>query len=164
MHTDSTTIHLHGMHQKDSPWADGVAFVSQCPILPGQIYTVRFKVKPFGTSFYHAHIGDQRSAGLYGPLIVIPRTSAPISQPQDDNTEKVHIVMIQDWNHFDDPETLYQRMVHGIFDLERNQVINTTSDISGAKFSRFHCHSGIINGRGRFYSTATKHNLAPLTR
>lgn len=72
MHTDSTIIHLHGMDQNDSPWADGVAFVLQCAILPGQICTVRFKAKPFGTSFYVTHIGDQRSARLYGPLIVIP--------------------------------------------------------------------------------------------
>lgn len=164
MHTDSTTIHLHGMHQKQSPYSDGVAFVSQCPILPGQIYSVKFNAKPFGTSFYHAHIGDQRSAGLYGPLIIIPLSSSKVSQPQDDNTENVHIVSIQDWNHFDDPETLYQRMLFGNFELSKNEAIQTTSDISGAKFSRFHCHSGLINGKGRFYDKVGSHNAAPLTR
>lgn len=163
MHTDSTTIHFHGIHQKRTPWSDGVAFVSQCPILPGQIYTYSFYAKPFGTSFYHAHIGDQRSAGLYGPLVIIPLSSVNISTPQDDNNGKVHTVTIQDWNHFDDPETLYQRMLFGTFDLQQNRQIDTTSDISGARFSRFHCHSGIINGKGRFYSTSTQHNQAPLT-
>ena len=164
MHTDSTTIHLHGIHQKDSPWSDGVAFVSQCPILPSQIYTVKFRAKPFGTSFYHAHIGDQRSAGLYGPLIIIPLSSSKVSQPQDDNTENVHVVSIQDWNHFDDPETLYQRMLFGNFDFSKNKAIETTSDISGANYSRFHCHSGLINGKGRFYHAINSHNSAPLTR
>lgn len=164
MHTDSTTIHLHGIHQKSTPWSDGVAFVTQCPILPGQIYTVKFNAKPYGTSFYHAHIGDQRSAGLYGPLIIIPLSSSKVSQPQDDNTEKVHVVSIQDWNHNDDPETLYQRMLFGNFDLDKNKVIDTTSDISGAKFSRFHCHSGLINGKGRFYTQNHLNNAAPLTR
>ncbi|VDH93932.1 Hypothetical predicted protein [Mytilus galloprovincialis] len=164
MHTDSTTIHFHGLHQKRTPWSDGVAFVSQCPILPGQIYTYSCYAKPFGTSFYHAHIGDQRSAGLYGPLVIIPLSSVNISTPQDDNDGKVYTVAVQDWNHFDEPETLYQRMLFGSFDLQRNEVINTTSDISGAKFSRFHCHSGIINGKGRFYNKLTTHNQAPLTK
>lgn len=150
MHTDSTTIHFHGIHQKRTPWSDGVAFVSQCPILPGQIYTYSFYAKPFGTSFYHAHIGDQRSAGLYGPLVIIPLSSVNISTPQDDNNGKVHTVTIQDWNHFDDPETLYQRMLFGTFDLQENKQIDTTSDISGTRFSRFHCHSGIINGKVGF--------------
>jgi FtsP/CotA-like multicopper oxidase with cupredoxin domain len=55
MHTDSTTIHFHGMHQKKTPWSDGVAFVSQCPILPGQIYTYKFYGKPFGTGIELRH-------------------------------------------------------------------------------------------------------------
>ena len=64
MHTDSTTIHWHGMHQKGTPESDGVAFISQSPILPGGTYTYKFTAQPHGTSFYHAHIGDQRSMGL----------------------------------------------------------------------------------------------------
>ncbi|VDH91122.1 Hypothetical predicted protein, partial [Mytilus galloprovincialis] len=164
MHTESTTIHFHGMHQKQTPWSDGVAFVTQCPILPGQTYTYVFYAKPFGTSFYHAHIGDQRSAGLYGPLIIIPLSSSNISTPQDNNNENVHTVTIQDWNHFDDPETLYQRSRFGIFDLQKNKAVNATSDISGAKYSGFHCHSGLINGKGRFYSSLNTHNQAPLTK
>lgn len=164
MHTDSTTIHFHGMHQKKTPWSDGVAFVSQCPILPGQTYTYTLYGKPFGTSFYHAHIGDQRSAGLYGAFIVIPISSDGISVPQDDNIDNVHTVALQDWNHLDEPETLYQRMLFGIFDLQTNKIINTTSDISGAKFSRYHCHSGLINGKGRFYHSLTLHNNSPLTK
>ncbi|CAG2237756.1 unnamed protein product [Mytilus edulis] len=105
----------------------------------------------------------QRSAGLYGPLVIIPLSTLNISTPQDDNNGKVHTVTIQDWNHFDDPETLYQRMMFGTFDLQENKQIDTTSDISSAYFTRFHCHSGIINGKGRFYNSLTAHNQAPLT-
>jgi hypothetical protein len=64
--------------------------------------------------------------------------------------------------HFDEPETLYQRMLFGVFDPQTNKRINTTSDISGAKFSRYHCHSGLINGKGRFYNSSTSHNGSPL--
>ncbi|CAC5381990.1 unnamed protein product [Mytilus coruscus] len=33
-----------------------------------------------------------------------------------------------------------------------------------AKYSGFHCYSGLINGKGRFYSSLTTHNQAPLTK
>jgi iron transport multicopper oxidase len=32
----ATTIHWHGLHQKNTSWADGAAFVSQCPIVPSR--------------------------------------------------------------------------------------------------------------------------------
>uniref|UniRef100_A0A8W8HTY5 L-ascorbate oxidase n=1 Tax=Magallana gigas TaxID=29159 RepID=A0A8W8HTY5_MAGGI len=107
MHTDSTTIHWHGMHQKGTPRSDGVAFISQNPILPGLTFTYRFSAQPHGSSFYHAHIGDQRSMGLYGGLIIYPKYKF-FSQPQVGFT-----VLLQDWNHDDEPETLYRRMLNG---------------------------------------------------
>lgn len=146
MHTDSTTIHWHGMHQKGTPGSDGVAFISQNPILPGLTYTYRFTAKPHGSSFYHAHIGDQRSMGLYGGLIIYPRYQF-FSQPQVGFT-----VLLQDWNHDDEPETLYQRMINGVYDLSRFTQIESTQSIDGANFSRFHMHSALINGKGRFFS------------
>ncbi|XP_076087804.1 uncharacterized protein LOC143058220 isoform X1 [Mytilus galloprovincialis] len=161
MHTDSTTIHWHGLHQKKSPWSDGVAFVTQCPILPGQSYTYKFNAKPFGTSFYHAHIGDQRTMGLYGPLIIIPTPGQKVVLPQEG--DKVFVAIIQDWNHDDDADTSYQKMLFGDFDTS-GKPFTETKDPSGAKYTRFKCHSGLINGRGRFYSSSTFHNDVPLER
>lgn len=31
---ESTTLHWHGLHQRDTPHMDGVPMVSQCPIAP----------------------------------------------------------------------------------------------------------------------------------
>ena len=42
--TESITIHWHGLHQKESPFMDGVAFITQCPIMSGQSFTYEFKV------------------------------------------------------------------------------------------------------------------------
>uniref|UniRef100_A0A8W8HU07 L-ascorbate oxidase n=1 Tax=Magallana gigas TaxID=29159 RepID=A0A8W8HU07_MAGGI len=158
MHTDSTTIHWHGMHQKGTPGSDGVAFISQSPILPGRTFTYKFTAQPHGTSFYHAHIGDQRSMGLYGGLIIYPKYKF-YSQPQVGFT-----VIIQDWNHDDEPEALYQRMLNGVYNQDEKTYIEPTKSIDGANFSRFHMHSGLINGKGRFYSynNALNHNGAPL--
>ncbi|KAK6940276.1 Multicopper oxidase, N-terminal [Dillenia turbinata] len=70
LHTEGVVIHWHGIRQFGSPWADGTASISQCAINPGETFEYRFKVDKAGTYFYHGHLGMQRSAGLYGLLIV----------------------------------------------------------------------------------------------
>ncbi|KAL8545014.1 hypothetical protein ACS0TY_005281 [Phlomoides rotata] len=70
LHTEGVVIHWHGIRQIGTPWADGTASISQCAINPGETFVYRFKVDREGTYFYHGHYGMQRSAGLYGSLIV----------------------------------------------------------------------------------------------
>ncbi|KAH3735401.1 uncharacterized protein LOC127850288 isoform X2 [Dreissena polymorpha] len=158
LHTDSVTVHFHGIHQKGTPWMDGVAFISQCPILPGQSFEHVFKAYPPGTSMYHAHIGDQRSMGLYGAFIVYPRKDPAII-----GLHQI-VALLQDWNHLMDPETAYQRMLTEQFDFTTRRVINTTYSVDRARFSRFEFQSGLINGKGRYWLTANNHNGSPLTR
>ncbi|VVB16913.1 unnamed protein product [Arabis nemorensis] len=68
--TEGVVIHWHGIRQIGTPWADGAAGVTQCAINPGETFTYNFTVDKAGTHFYHGHYGMQRSAGLYGMLIV----------------------------------------------------------------------------------------------
>lgn len=70
LHTEGVVIHWHGIRQIGTPWADGTASISQCAINPGETFVYRFKVDRAGTYFYHGHYGMQRSAGLYGSLII----------------------------------------------------------------------------------------------
>lgn len=70
LHTEGVVIHWHGIRQLGTPWADGTASISQCVINPGETFVYRYKVDKAGTYFYHGHYGMQRSAGLYGSLIV----------------------------------------------------------------------------------------------
>ena len=69
----STAIHFHGMHQKETPWMDGVAQITQCPLGPMQSQTYEFKAYPAGTHYWHAHFSTQIADGLTGPLIVHPK-------------------------------------------------------------------------------------------
>ncbi|KAK8384269.1 hypothetical protein O3P69_009199 [Scylla paramamosain] len=39
LHLDSTSIHWHGIHQRGTPYMDGVPFLTQCPILPGTTFS-----------------------------------------------------------------------------------------------------------------------------
>ncbi|XP_078312879.1 uncharacterized protein LOC111102118 [Crassostrea virginica] len=156
MQTESTAIHWHGIQQVNSVYSDGVPYITQCPILPGQNYTYEFEAKQHGTHFYHSQIGNQRSMGLYGALIINPKTN---------EVPEIHegfTVLLQDWNHDDDPETSYLRMINGVYNLDTRKYENPTHSLDGTNFSSFRFHSGLINGMGRFYRTNSTSNESPL--
>ncbi|RWW41627.1 hypothetical protein BHE74_00052886 [Ensete ventricosum] len=67
----------HGVRQLRSGWADGPAYVTQCPIPTGRSYVYNFTiVGQRGTLFWHAHISWLR-ATLYGPIIILPKLGVP---------------------------------------------------------------------------------------
>ena len=43
--SDSVTIHFHGLHQRGTPYFDGMPYITQCPIAAGQTFTHEFKVR-----------------------------------------------------------------------------------------------------------------------
>ncbi|XP_073149999.1 laccase-17-like [Henckelia pumila] len=74
---NNISIHWHGIRQLRSGWADGPAYVTQCPIQTGQSYIYNFTiVGQRGTLWWHAHISWLRST-LYGPLIILPKHNVP---------------------------------------------------------------------------------------
>ncbi|KAK4275843.1 hypothetical protein QN277_018861 [Acacia crassicarpa] len=93
--TEGTVIHWHGIRMKGTPWADGTASISQCAINPGETFHYRFKVDKAGTYFYHGHFGMQRSAGLYGSLIV----DLPEGQKEPFHYDEEFNLLLSDWWH-----------------------------------------------------------------
>ncbi|XP_064950778.1 laccase-4-like [Musa acuminata AAA Group] len=74
---DNVTIHWHGVRQLRSGWADGPAYVTQCPIQSGQSYVYNFTiVGQRGTLFWHAHISWLRTT-LHGAIIILPELGVP---------------------------------------------------------------------------------------
>lgn len=57
MYSEPTTIHWHGQPQKDSPYMDGVPYITQCPIQPCNSFRYTFNASQAGTHFWHSHIG-----------------------------------------------------------------------------------------------------------
>ena len=52
-------------------WADGPAFVTQCPIVPKRNFLYQFSgYNQAGTFWYHAHVAPQYCDGLRGPLVI----------------------------------------------------------------------------------------------
>lgn len=76
MEDEQTTIHWHGIDQRDTVWMDGVHGVTQCGIPPGETFVYEFSVaEQRGTFWYHAHVSVQYTDGLYGPLVGYPSPS-----------------------------------------------------------------------------------------
>ncbi|XP_055883293.1 uncharacterized protein LOC106073971 [Biomphalaria glabrata] len=150
--TSGISIHWHGLHQKGTAWSDGVGFITQCPILPGQTFTYRFVADPKGTFWYHAHAGTQLSMGLLGPFIV--RERRPLQMEE-------FIMMLQDWNHDMDSDLLHYKMVYGNYDNRTKG--QPTGSLEGAHFSLFKFQSGLINGKGRYFKPDGSFIEAPLT-
>lgn len=88
MRSEVLSVHWHGLYQRNTPFMDGVPFITQCPILPGQTFTYKFQAYPKGTFWYYSTTGLQRIDGASGALIVRPRGA-------DSTTE--HILQVQEW-------------------------------------------------------------------
>ena len=69
---ESTSIHFHGVLLPNS--MDGVPFITQPPIKPGETFTYEFTAKNPGTHIYHSHhnAAEQVTKGLFGAFIIEP--------------------------------------------------------------------------------------------
>ncbi|KAL0380148.1 UNVERIFIED_CONTAM: Laccase-1 [Sesamum angustifolium] len=105
----NTTIHWHGVRQVRTGWADGPAYITQCPIGAGKTYTYNFSVvNQRGTLWWHAHFSWQR-ASVYGAFIIYPRTPFPFSAPL-----QPHIPLIfGEWWNGDVEVVEREMMLHG---------------------------------------------------
>ncbi|KAJ1426408.1 Multicopper oxidase, type 1 [Sesbania bispinosa] len=69
----NVTIHWHGIKQLRTSWSDGPAYVTQCPIQPGQSYVYNFTITgQRGTLLWHAHITWLR-ATMHGAIVILPK-------------------------------------------------------------------------------------------
>jgi FtsP/CotA-like multicopper oxidase with cupredoxin domain len=72
--TEPFTLHFHGLTVPNDQ--DGVPYVTQPPIMPGEYWTYEFPiVDPPGMYVYHSHFNsaEQVGKGLYGALNVVPK-------------------------------------------------------------------------------------------
>lgn len=80
---ESTSIHFHGVLTPNA--MDGVPFITQPPVRPGQTFTYEFTARPVGSHMYHSHNGDEQiTRGLLGAFIVEPRDRASAAQVASD--------------------------------------------------------------------------------
>jgi FtsP/CotA-like multicopper oxidase with cupredoxin domain len=71
--TESTAVHFHGVIVPNN--MDGVPFVTQPPIKPGQSFTYEFVARNPGSHMYHSHHNSTKQVGqgLLGAFIIEPK-------------------------------------------------------------------------------------------
>ncbi|PPD95402.1 hypothetical protein GOBAR_DD07562 [Gossypium barbadense] len=99
------SIHWHGLKQYRNGWADGPAYITQCPIKTGNSYGYDFNVTgQRGTLWWHAHILWLR-ATVYGAIVIMPKQGMPYPFPKP-NMEQ--LVVLGEWWHKDVEEIVKQ--------------------------------------------------------
>jgi FtsP/CotA-like multicopper oxidase with cupredoxin domain len=70
--TESTSVHFHGVLLPNA--MDGVPYITQPPIKPGETFTYEFTARNPGTHIYHSHhnAAEQVTKGLFGAFIIEP--------------------------------------------------------------------------------------------
>ncbi|KAE8674008.1 Tubby-like F-box protein 5 isoform 1 [Hibiscus syriacus] len=92
-------------------WADGLAYIMQCPIQTGNSYAYDFNVTgERGTLWWHAHILWLRDT-VYGAIVIIPKPGTPFPYPKP-NMEQ--IVVLGEWWHPDVEEIVRQGTKMGL--------------------------------------------------
>ncbi|KAI3443101.1 uncharacterized protein J3R85_000469 [Psidium guajava] len=107
----NVTIHWHGVRQLRTGWADGPAYITQCPIQPGQSYVYNFTITgQRGTLLWHAHILWLR-ATLHGAIVILPKRGVPYPFPKP---HKEVVVVLGEWWKSDTEAVINEAIKSGL--------------------------------------------------
>ncbi|KAJ7892586.1 laccase [Mycena olivaceomarginata] len=152
-----TSIHWHGFFQKGTAWADGPAWVTQCPITPGHSFLYDFEVpNQAGTFWYHSHLSTQYCDGLRGPMVVYdPHDPAKYLYDVDDGGYPTNddiavlsqlppestIITLADWYHLPStqaPPSFNSTLINGLGRYQRGPLSDlAVINVSPGKRYRF---------------------------
>ena len=154
------SIHWHGIDQIDSPEADGVAYITQLPIIPNQNYTYSFRANAGGTYWYHSHAGTQRSDGLYGALIINDAISG-YEHCFDSPAE--HTLLLMDWQQ-ESSDDLFRSLNNRLGYWKESSdgsytEYQSTIALDNVGVGPMPFWSGIINDKGRHCNESGQTNI-----
>ncbi|KAK9055330.1 hypothetical protein SSX86_026413 [Deinandra increscens subsp. villosa] len=90
----NVSIHWHGVRQLRTGWADGPAYITQCPIQPESTYIYKFTLTgQRGTLWWHAHVLWLRST-VHGAIVILPKIGVPYPFPKPN---KEVMVVLGEW-------------------------------------------------------------------
>ncbi|WP_026978373.1 multicopper oxidase domain-containing protein [Flavobacterium tegetincola] len=108
---EGTSMHWHGLYLPNE--FDGVPFLTQNPIAPGETFTYRFPIIQSGTHWYHSHSGMQEQIGMYGSLILKKKADDATFRIGIDDLPQVPIIL-SEWTNYN-PKNVH-RMLHNASD------------------------------------------------
>ncbi|KAJ0743207.1 putative laccase [Helianthus annuus] len=107
----NVSIHWHGIRQLRTGWADGPAYITQCPIRPGHNYVYNFTITgQRGTLFWHAHVLWLR-ATVHGAIVILPKLGVPYPFPKPDVEQ---VVVLGEWWKSDTEKVINDALKSGL--------------------------------------------------
>lgn len=136
---ESTSVHFHGIEQRETAYADGPTAVTQCPIPPNESFVYQFKAQQVGTFWYHSHHAGQYIDGLRGPLII----NNPA--PPHEKVDQEHVLTLTDHYHQEAPYLIhsYQSLESG--DNGGPEPVPDSALMNGAQNVKFALTPGKTN-------------------
>jgi len=89
----TTSIHWHGLILPNQ--YDGVPYLTTQPIQPGETHLYTFRIKQYGTYWYHSHSKLQEQSGMYGALIIEKKQGDPTIREMDQLP--AYTILLSDW-------------------------------------------------------------------
>ncbi|GMN47912.1 hypothetical protein TIFTF001_017075 [Ficus carica] len=107
----NVSIHWHGVRQIRTGWSDGPAYITQCPIQPGQSFVYNFTITgQRGTLLWHAHILWLR-ATVHGAIVILPKLGVPYPFPAP---HKEVVVILAEWWKSDTENVINEALKSGL--------------------------------------------------
>ncbi|XP_073141233.1 laccase-4 [Henckelia pumila] len=107
----NVSIHWHGVRQLRTGWADGPAYITQCPIQTGQTYVYNFTITgQRGTLLWHAHILWLR-ATVHGGLVILPKLGVPYPFPKPNHET---VIVLAEWWKSDTEAVINEAIKSGL--------------------------------------------------
>jgi CopA family copper-resistance protein len=119
---EPTSIHWHGLLLQGV--MDGApGFNNYRPIMPGETYTYRFKLRQAGTYWYHSHSASQEQEGMYGAIVIEPAGRDPVRADRD------YVVMLSDHTP-ENPENVLRKLKvsEGYYNNNRRTLVDFFKD------------------------------------
>ncbi|XP_058099590.1 laccase-4-like [Magnolia sinica] len=110
----NVTVHWHGIRQLRTGWADGPAYITQCPIQPGNQYIYNFTITgQRGTLWWHAHILWLR-ATVHGAIVILPKLRVPYVPYPFPRPDKEVVVILGEWWKSDTEAVINEALKSGL--------------------------------------------------
>ncbi len=120
---EDSSIHWHGLLVPF--YMDGVPGIAFPGIKPKETFTYKWTLNQTGTYWYHSHSGLQEQLGHYGPLIIDPKGSDPVSYDRE------YVLVLSDWT-FESPHALFRKLKSSsdTFNFQKRTAGDFIDDVS----------------------------------
>jgi FtsP/CotA-like multicopper oxidase with cupredoxin domain len=123
---ENSSVHWHGLLVPNDQ--DGVPGVTYSPIKGGTSFTYRFPIKQSGTYWYHSHTNLQEQRGLYGAIIIHPKSETI-------KADKEMVLVLSDWTDESPEQVLRNLRTDGsYYALKKKTTVSWWDAIKRKKF------------------------------